>query len=116
LKRITFLLLVSTLTGCAGLFLPPAPEQEATNRLLKGIHELRQKDSSTTLESLIQSHPDSSEARAAKDLLRLRAECTEAKKADAGSELEKLRQENSRLQDDLEQLRQLLIQSEKSAS
>lgn len=115
MKRIAFLLLLITLTGCAGLF-SPAPNHEATGRLAEGIQELQQKNSSATLESLIQRHPKSLEARAAKDVLRLHAECAAAKKTGAGSELEKLRQENRRLQNDLEKLRQLLIKSEKSAS
>jgi len=114
--RIIGLIVMVLLSGCAGLFPPPPPEAPITNQLLQGIHELHQQNSSRTLDALIQEHPKSSEARAAREVLRLHAGSDAPVTPGSSGDLEKLREENSRLQNDLEQLRKLLIQSEKSDS
>lgn len=83
--------------------------------LLQGVHDLSQKNSTSTLKKLIKQHPESSQAVTAKKLLDLVSKGAQGKSSGT-SDLDKLRKENQRLQEDLEELRQLLIKSEKRAN
>jgi len=113
LRLATTILCLALLSGCAGLTPQPSTSQDAEKLLLDGIHALSKNKAPNLLKSLVKSHPETPQARAASQLLKT---FNKQRQVPGTAELETLRKENLQLKNDLEKLRQLLIKSEKRAS
>jgi hypothetical protein len=108
---------------CGCLSRPPAAslakQSTASDRLLlTGMRELSENRPPVALETLLASHPHSDQAEVAAKLLEWKKQRpqlpTEGRKS-TETELRELREENRRLRSDLEQLRKLLIDTERRA-
>ncbi|PLY02612.1 MAG: hypothetical protein C0624_08025 [Desulfuromonas sp.] len=113
MRLATVLLLLTLLSSCATIPRQPETSQDADKLLQEGIVALGEKHSTHLLKQLVKQYPDTPQAKAAAQILKV---CLK-KKADTNKgEIEKLKQENLQLKEDLDKLRQLLISSEKRAS
>lgn len=131
MNRAIVVLALLLVSGCAQL-LPHQPQYlEPHEMLLDGIQALSTDGSTAKLEALIVKHPESRQAAAAMQLLKKTSEPQQAMTDNSGKaeveklrnqnhrlseELGKLRQDNELMKNDLEKLRQLLIKSEKRSS
>lgn len=91
-------------------------DRAVSELFLQGVYDLSEKNSYATLQKLIRKYPDSSQASTAKKLLKRVPSANSQDKSPEKNAIDQLRQENQRLRQDLEKLRQLLIKSEKRAS
>lgn len=118
-----FVLLTFILSGClAGPTTAPPTNNgiqqlNSDKLLLSGMREVCENRPPVSLESLLASHPRSRQAELASELLTWRQEHPQQSilenRKSVETELRELREENRRLRGDLEQLRQLLIETER---
>lgn len=130
-RRTLFLPLL--LTGClAQKPVLPANSNPADQLLRTGLNELVENRQPKSLESLLETYPQTQQAALAQRLLLWKHQQTQApattttttttttattprKVAGTDTEIRDLKEENRRLRSDLEQLRRLLIESERRA-
>jgi hypothetical protein len=116
-------LVLFMLSGCIGstatvsLTSNGGQQSNSDKLLLSGLREVCENRPPVSLESLLASHPHSRQADLASELLTWRQghpqqSILENRKS-VETELRELREENRRLRSDLEQLRQLLIETER---
>ena len=112
---------MSTLCGCLSLSPAAAPAKSSAvddRLLLTGMRELSENRPPTALETLVANHPRSEQAELAAKLLewqKQRPQLPAEGRKSTEVELRELREENRRLRGDLEQLRKLLIDTERRA-
>ena len=119
---LTLPVLVFCLGGCIPQPILPASgtaASAASDQLLwSGIQELGENRQPAALEKLVVKFPNSRQAELAADLLawrRQRLQSPPEGRKSSDTELRELREENRRLRSDLEQLKKLLIESERRA-
>jgi hypothetical protein len=125
LKHTAVVLILFLLSGCTQLLPHQTQSSDPCDMLLDGIQTLMKDGSTVELEALIKKYPESRQAAAAMQLLN-EPQPTTIGKTDVeklrnqnnrlSEDLGKLRHENELLKNDLEKLRQLLIKSEKRSS
>lgn len=116
------------LTGCLLPSPQPPPDAaspEADRLLMSGLRELLENRPPTSFDTLVVSHPRTQQADLATRLLEWKRQHAQVpaapplpparKTVPNESELRELKEENRRLRGDLEQLRHLLIESERRA-